>query len=393
MQYESAHLSCPLCRRQALSNHGERVLSTRLCEACQNMVLVAFRGAKPSVAAPAVVASQGIPTPSDVFSFEPSFAGAPASFEVTPVDLPTCEPELRSPIPFEEPNPVNYFYKDEDLVDNHHIVDSPAFSPNGSSPQPERLFEGFVHSATPVDDDHDQSTVIEQSSKVEAGIVEPNVIEARTDEPSTIVVQPDNSQSNPSLTGWDYSHSEWPVLVAPNRKKPFGKLRAAIVALALLATAAGFYFLIYRPSGQAATDTGTTTKVSTSSSPKGGSSDSVTQTPATAKADKTAPSQPPETVSHDATTTENSAQGQFSLQAAAFPSQEGADEFAERLKRAGVPSYVVPANIARRGRWFRVRVGRFNSAENAQRFAGEAQARARAAGLAVQLIVCQYDQP
>jgi cell division protein FtsN len=58
-----------------------------------------------------------------------------------------------------------------------------------------------------------------------------------------------------------------------------------------------------------------------------------------------------------------------------------------------VPSYVVSADIARRGRWFRVRVGRFNSAEDAQRFAGEAQQRAKAAGISLQLVVSQYDEP
>jgi cell division protein FtsN len=58
-----------------------------------------------------------------------------------------------------------------------------------------------------------------------------------------------------------------------------------------------------------------------------------------------------------------------------------------------VPSYVVSADLARRGRWFRVRVGRFNTAEDAQKFAKEAQLRAKAAGMSLQLIVSQYEQP
>jgi DedD protein len=85
--------------------------------------------------------------------------------------------------------------------------------------------------------------------------------------------------------------------------------------------------------------------------------------------------------------------GKFSLQAAAFPNQAGAEEFAEKLKRAGMPSYTVSADLGRRGRWFRVRIGRFNSADDAQKFAGEAQVRAKAVGLSLQLIACQYDQP
>jgi cell division protein FtsN len=52
----------------------------------------------------------------------------------------------------------------------------------------------------------------------------------------------------------------------------------------------------------------------------------------------------------------------------------------------------VSADLPRRGKWFRVRVGRFNSADDAQKFAAEAQNRAKAAGLSLQLIGCQFDK-
>jgi cell division septation protein DedD len=169
---------------------------------------------------------------------------------------------------------------------------------------------------------------------------------------------------------------------------------AAVALVAMFASVAGFYFLIYRSSDsleRRAIDASAVEPRAASV----GSAVTATLAPAVqAQSENAAAAQPkPAEGARDAAATDNSVQGQFSLQAASFPTQEGADEFAERLKRAGVPSYVVPAELLRRGRWFRVRVGRFNSAEDAQRFAGEAQQRARAAGIAVQLIVCQYGQP
>ena len=63
------------------------------------------------------------------------------------------------------------------------------------------------------------------------------------------------------------------------------------------------------------------------------------------------------------------------------------------MKRAGVPAYTVAAEIAGRGKWFRVRVGRFETANDAEKFASEARLRARASGLNLQLIVCSYETP
>ncbi|HLF83544.1 MAG TPA: SPOR domain-containing protein [Blastocatellia bacterium] len=224
----------------------------------------------------------------------------------------------------------------------------------------------------------------------------------RIEDPMSIGEEAVTDRLEAPLPAWDYSHSEWPVLVGPSPPRSFKELRSAIAAVVLLACATGFYFLIYRPftpTRRTATDSGTTARVAAveprAAAAGSADSDALAQaapTPSDTAAGAASP--PAETVFREAVASnDDSAQGRFSLQAAAFPTLGGADEFAEKLKRAGVPSYVLPADLARRGRWFRVRVGRFNSAEDAQRFAGEAQQRARAGGLTVQLIVCQYDQP
>lgn len=416
MQFEMAHPSCPLCKQQLSANSLEHTLSTRLCEQCQTMVLTAFRGADSMVAASAAVVPRRC-APAQVQRDAPALdytmVGAPALFEGNPKDAPAFEHESQSPIPFEAPDAGRFdFYGDEDPDDRIHTVeaDSSAFSENGSSRHRGELSEGFVqslsttaHDYAEADDPHltGQPSAFTESA-VDSSHTGAILVEDRSEDPPSIGEEAVTDPWEAPLPAWDYSHSEWPVFVGPSKRRSFRKLRAAIAAVGLLACAAGFYFLIYRPSTPArrtATDSGTTARVS-AGEPRAAAvgsadSDALAQAAATpADTPAGAASRPAETVAVESVASnDNSAQGRFSLQAAAFPTRDGADEFAQKLKRAGVPSYVVPADVARRGRWFRVRVGRFNSAEEAQRFAGEAQQHARAAGLGVQLIVCQYDLP
>ena len=71
-----------------------------------------------------------------------------------------------------------------------------------------------------------------------------------------------------------------------------------------------------------------------------------------------------------------------------------AKQFAEKLVRAGVPAYVVSAELGQRGKWHRVRVGSFLTADEAMRFAIEARERAKAAGVALKdLNLCAYEKP
>ncbi|HEU4391741.1 MAG TPA: SPOR domain-containing protein [Blastocatellia bacterium] len=83
----------------------------------------------------------------------------------------------------------------------------------------------------------------------------------------------------------------------------------------------------------------------------------------------------------------------YALQAASFPNDGGAKQYSERLVRAGVPAYVVSADIPHRGRWYRVRAGRFATADEARKYAADWQQRARAAGINIQLVTCDYTQP
>ncbi len=61
-------------------------------------------------------------------------------------------------------------------------------------------------------------------------------------------------------------------------------------------------------------------------------------------------------------------EGGFTLQLAASQARADADRFAERLREKGYAPYVVESDVSGRGRWYRVRMGRFASKEAAVKY-------------------------
>ncbi|MGH9764151.1 MAG: SPOR domain-containing protein, partial [Blastocatellia bacterium] len=78
---------------------------------------------------------------------------------------------------------------------------------------------------------------------------------------------------------------------------------------------------------------------------------------------------------------------------ASFPNQAGANEFLQRLVRARIPGYVVAAQIPHRGTWYRVRAGKFSNAKEQKEAGDDWRQRARAAGIDIQLVPCDYELP
>ncbi|HVG18623.1 MAG TPA: SPOR domain-containing protein [Blastocatellia bacterium] len=216
------------------------------------------------------------------------------------------------------------------------------------------------------------------------------------------------------LPAWEHSRNEYPLYVGITERKQRFKLKTLLVPAALLACLVAAYFIFLSSGrgpkdGQAVVETGEVNPESSSpvaapqapNSPTSASDEAqpvaptspdvptAPDAPTAASAEKTDAASPSATANVGAET-----QWRYALQALASQSAEEADAFAERVKGAGIPAYVISADIANRGRWFRVRVGGFNTAQEAQRFAAEARARARSAGVALKdLNVVDYVKP
>lgn len=202
------------------------------------------------------------------------------------------------------------------------------------------------------------------------------------------VISDELQSKEAELPEWDYSQGEWPVLLSPAGHNPLARFKTALFVVAVLAVSAAFYFFVLPTFQEQHPKPTAQERASVIPKPAVSDADSqnarTSQTPPSSSQTPTEPYKVGEAVN---------AHGKFALQAAAFLSQTEADVLADKLKAAGVPSYVVRADLARRGRWFRVRVGRFNTGEEAQRFAAEAQPRAKAAEVSLQLVVVPYEQP
>ena len=193
------------------------------------------------------------------------------------------------------------------------------------------------------------------------------------------------------LPAYEYSHSEWPLLVKDEKPSLASRLKWPLVAaVVVIGIAAATYFLFFKPRGEApATQQALTVPVEQQSPP-----------PAPPAANPTpqasAPPAATEEIKAAAPAPASSAaesQWKHALQAMASPVEAEANAVAERLKSAAIPAYVVRAEISGHI-WYRVRVGRFATVEEAQRYSVEARNRARAAGIALkELQVTAYDKP
>lgn len=116
--------------------------------------------------------------------------------------------------------------------------------------------------------------------------------------------------------------------------------------------------------------------------------------PANANA-KAVPLSAAPTASDDGDAAKQKADGPWkhTLQALASTNEFEARSFAARLTNAAIPAYVVSKDIGGTV-WYRVRIGRFATVEEARRYAGEVRDRARAAGIALMpLQTTAYEHP
>jgi cell division septation protein DedD len=203
---------------------------------------------------------------------------------------------------------------------------------------------------------------------------------------------------------WDNTMDNYPVLMVQEERRLRFKPLMALAAISLIALVAAGYWFVYKPFFGGTTPNATQragANVEDDTRPAKPDQSAENASPAPQPESPVAASTPPATQpppeDKPATPSESNphiegqnGQGRFSLQAASFPSEQAASEFSEKLIRSGVPAYIASADIAGKGRWFRVRVGRFANAADAEKFAAQAKQRAKATGLNLQLVICDY---
>jgi hypothetical protein len=220
-------------------------------------------------------------------------------------------------------------------------------------------------------------------------------------EPPVARTQPPLAQESrlrqPVPDQWNNA-DEWPVMLTDSPQPSSGKWKV-LAAVALLLLVVGAVAVSYRVLVKPAkTGAEQEAKADLPRPQSSGASRSVTAAAATPDSRAAAQPQSPQPAAAASGQEPGTPQGdtstaKYSLQAASMPNRAAAEEFAEKLVRAGVPAYVVSADIPGRGRWFRVRVGRFSSQEEAMRFAADAKLRARTAGIGLTLVPCDYEKP
>ena len=420
MQLTASEATCPLCKHPVNANleHSD---PTRLCEDCQRIVQrirpsayanVGVIDPPPGRATPQpqmATVSQSVvqqisPGPTDgvptLTSFvETSQADFSEAADAEPALLDFDElfeyESFNNEASHEAPALPHDHSQDEDFsqssaVETESII-APVVQPTAVPLAFSIPTAGTLPVAGAMQDLSDEITGYEQQSAARA------VIASEEQAADSFQNEAVTSPLNQPAQDWQFSPVEYPVLLGKAKQRRPLRFTLSLVAALVVCCGVAGYFLVYRPSIQASQG-GTTIAQSTSSQTKAApaAESVVTQAPAqpvAAARESVSPDKAEQKTDQIPRTANETSGGRYSLQAAAFPNETGANDFCDRLKRAGVPAYTVAAEIAGRGRWFRVRVGKFETAQDAEKFASEARLRARASGLNLQLIISSYETP
>jgi cell division septation protein DedD len=178
------------------------------------------------------------------------------------------------------------------------------------------------------------------------------------------------------------NHAAW---VAPEVERPKGSSRArlGLLALAALVVVGVSAFLVLR----------FLLRDATPAQPPAARTQPAPQPPATGPTSEK-PAAPPakaETPAPPATTPTPAPAGAggFTIQVRSSQSEADARAVADSLRAAGFDAYVLRADLGPRGTWYRVRVGRFDSRDEARQTIG----KLRASGRASDAILQAYEAP
>ena len=404
MQGNLSNRVCPLCKTPASAGAEASAANgnglSRLCEPCRSMIAV-IRPQSSASAAVVTVASRPLappqpPIPSP-FLDEPAEAdvwGATPAFPPltrTDSDDANADDEDRDETILAEAQTAEAQTAEAMIEEADHAEAlAPALAPVPEEEQtitmPEEARDGdlpYSSEATPL---ASQRPGYEPAQHDEFGQTGTGL-----DETQSPAKKLDGTEINDVPPSWDHQE-DFPIFIDHEKEKSLSRYWLPAAALLLLAILAAAYLFIYQPyfsnpAPRAEQQSGLTGDEA--GKPAAPSLDETAAQPAEQPATPVADAQPP-TPAPPPGANPADGQGKYSLQAASFPAASGAKEFADRLTRAGLPAYITAANIAGRGQWYRVRVGRFPTSAEAETYAAQARQRAKAAGVNLQLVVCEY---
>ncbi|HWP45184.1 MAG TPA: SPOR domain-containing protein [Blastocatellia bacterium] len=376
MQLEMTNTICPLCRRMVQANGLP--LATRLCVDCQTLVHTIVPSGNLPVAA---ALPQGPGFFDDILEHDRDEIASEALASEAAEQPEPVEEDYQPFYIDQEPEPGD----EEEEYDLDDTMEQPA---RDTGPLDEPPFYEEPPQATQASDPSEQAQSYDLA------------VQDYETEPATDVEGEGHAASadpwEEPLPAWEYSRNEWPLTAGVAQQAKKTSYRKPMIIALVLAGAIGLYYFVFRPSAEEGQSPNT--RVAPASG--GAATSDASQNPAateTAEPDQ-ASSQPAteedsvetrpvatEAPSADATP----ADGAYTLQVAALPDEASAREYSERLMRAGISTYIVPVQSGRR-KFFRVRVGRFKTAEDAQKYAAQSRLRARAAGMSLDFLVVEY---
>ncbi len=375
MQVETAKTVCPLCRQAAVNGSQ----ATRLCASCQSLIHVIFP-ARQFAPRPSFDSLASVETP------DMSFANLhteeePDYLNTQPLDEPISAEA--QPEPHED---VVFTFDAEPQQPSYEMPEHQWFSHS----QPLEVPEAYIQAGA------NSQPLVEQPAPVEQ-IATP--APAFGQETGSLASKSADPWADP-LPAWESSRNEWPVLMEPPKPSRFSKLKIPIAIVLLVASLAALFFVVILPLMKSNTPepARSTVKPTPNETRPNAPAPPPTQTETAQPNAQTAtppPATSPTATSPTATSpTPDLNEGAITLQVMSSPSETEAKGMADKLTRAGISAYVIAAEIKGKGRWYRVRAGRFSTREEAQRYAEQSKARARAAGLKVEtMIPVDYEKP
>ncbi len=367
MQVETAKTVCPLCR-QAAANGS---VATRLCASCRSLIHVILP-ARQFAPRPSIDSVVAVEAP------DMSFANLHTEEEPDYLNTQPLDETSRTEAQPESDEEVVFTFDAEPPQRSYEMPQHQWFSQSQPLEVPEAYIQAGANSQPLTE--HPAPAAVEQSAATSFG-----------QESGSLASTSADPWADP-LPAWETSRNEWPVLMQAPKPTTLSKLKIPVAILLLVASLAALFFVVILPLMKSNAPEPTPSVVKpTETKP----SAPPAAPPTSAQTETAQPSAPP-AVSQPATspTAEDLKEGTITLQVMSSPNEAEAKGMADKLTRAGIAAYVIAAEIKGKGRWYRVRAGRFSTREEAQRYAEQSKARARAAGVKLDtMIPVDYEKP